>query len=517
MIVLVGFMGAGKTTIGARLADRLGKPFIDTDAEIERAAGASIAEIFATRGERGFREIERSSIEAVLKRRDAIVSLGGGALGDPATRAALEWAEVVFLDVSFSEAMRRVGSTVDRPMLQNADPKALFDERRAVFVSTAGITVATDGRVVEEIVEELASLFGGSPTEARVRVETEPPYDVVVGEGLLERFGDLIAVPDTAGRAVLVTHPRLRAYAETVARSLTNIDATILEVPEGETTKQLSRAGALYDGFTESGLRRGDIVVSVGGGVVCDLAGFVASTYHRGLAIAHAPTSLLAQMDAAIGGKTALNLDAGKNLIGTFHQPIAVICDVGTLGTLPDAEFRSGLAEVVKAGLIGDPGLLELLETRTEEINRRDPNVLRAVILRCVALKASVVAADERESGLRAILNYGHTFGHALELTSRGLRHGEAISLGMMAAAYAARELDLIDEGVVELHRNVLVRFGLPVAASVTLEELEPFMMQDKKADDTPRFVLLKGVGVPVHGVEVPRDLLENALKRMDA
>lgn len=516
MIVLVGFMGAGKSSVGARLADRLGKAFIDTDSELERSAGASIAEIFDRVGERGFRELERSVIEAALQRTDGIASLGGGALGDPATRAALEWADVVFLDVSFAEAMRRIGDDDDRPMLRNTDPKALYDERREMYVSAADVTVTTDGRDIEEIVEELAGRFGGTARDTRVRVETEHPYDVLIGDGLLERFTELVPVPDMAHRAALITHPVLRSYAEKVADSLTSIDTTILEAPEGESSKQLLHAAALYDGLAGAGLRRGDVVVGVGGGVICDLAGFVASTYHRGLAVVHVPTSLLAQVDAAIGGKTAVNLDAGKNLVGTFHQPIAVICDVGTLRTLPEDEFRSGMAEVVKAGLVGDPGLVELLEERADAIMQRDPDTLRAVIVRCVALKASVVAADEREHGLRAILNYGHTFGHALEHTTRGLRHGEAISLGMMAAAYTAHELDLVDKATVETHKRVLSRFGLPVTAEMTLEELEPLMIQDKKSGDVPRFVLLKGVGVPVHGVEVSREVLESALKRMD-
>lgn len=517
MIVLVGFMGAGKTTVGARLADRLGKPFMDTDAEIERSAGASIAEIFATRGEGAFRELERDSIEAALRRPDGVVSLGGGALGDPATRAALEWMDVVFLDVSFSEAMRRVGAANDRPMLKDADPKALYDERQRAFASAADITVATDDREIEDIVDELADHFERSFTDARVRVETDPPYDVIVGSGLLENLRQLVPFPESAGRAVVVTHPRVRSYAEEIARSLKVNDVAILEVPEGETSKQLAGAGDLYDGMAGAGIRRGDVVVAVGGGVICDLAGFVASTYHRGIAVAHVPTTLLAQVDAAIGGKTALNLAVGKNLVGTFHQPIGVLCDVQTLGTLPAEEFRSGIAEAVKTGFIGDPGLLDLLETRAEGIIERDAEALCALVLRCVAVKASVVAADEKEQGIRAILNYGHTFGHALEHTTRGLRHGEAISLGMMAAAYTARELDLVDEEVVEVHRRVLTRFGLPVSASVTLDELEPLMMQDKKTGETPRFVLLKGIGVPIHGVEVPREVLVNALKRMDA
>lgn len=516
MIVLIGFMGAGKTTVGSLLADRLGRPFIDTDWEVERLAGMSIAQLFSERGEAAFREIERQVVGAALERDDAVVSLGGGALGDPATRAALEWADVVQLEVSFGEALRRLGDGDDRPLLHSGDVKALFDERGALYSSAAQMAVATDERSPDEIAAQIAEHFERAD-ESRVRVATEPGYDVVIGDGILDRFPGLIPVPPNVRRVAIVTHPEVRTYAELVAAALQPGEITIIDVPSGESSKNLAVAAGVFESLAAAGLHRSDALVGVGGGVVSDLAGFIASTYHRGIAVAHVPTTLLGQVDAAIGGKTAVDLPSGKNLVGTFHQPFGVLCDIATLDTLPEPEFRSGLAEVVKAGFIADTQLLEILEARAEDILAREHVVLRMIIVRAIAMKAAVVAADEKEAGARAVLNYGHTVGHALEHSTGTLRHGEAIALGMVAAAYIAQDLGFIEEDLVARHLNLLTRLGLPVKFSTSLDALEPAINQDKKADIRPRFVLLKAAGVPVTGLDVPRDALERALKRMDA
>jgi 3-dehydroquinate synthase len=262
---------------------------------------------------------------------------------------------------------------------------------------------------------------------------------------------------------------------------------------------------------------RHDLVISVGGGVVSDLAGFVASTYARGLPVVHVATSLLGQVDAAIGGKTGVNLPQGKNLVGTVHQPIAVICDVAALDTLPDEELRSGMAEVIKYGLIGDPELLDLILVRSDDILRRDPQILEELVVRSARAKASVVAEDEFERGSRAALNYGHTFAHALEQASgySGLRHGEAVALGMMAAAHLANELGRIDGGAVDLHRRTLEAVGLPVSAALGIEELESAWMRDKKYKEGVRFVLLRDIGVVETGIRVEKQVVARALERM--
>ncbi|HYO60974.1 MAG TPA: 3-dehydroquinate synthase family protein, partial [Actinomycetota bacterium] len=267
------------------------------------------------------------------------------------------------------------------------------------------------------------------------------------------------------------------------------------------------------------GAHRHDLVVAIGGGVVTDLGGFVASTYHRGMAVVHVPTTLLGQVDAAIGGKTAVNLPQGKNLVGTFHQPRAVVCDVSVLRTLPREEVAAGLAEVVKYGFIEDQDLLGVVEARAGDVFAADPGVLVEIVRRSAAIKAAIVAKDETEGGPRAHLNYGHTFGHAMEHVTAGtgapLRHGEAVALGMMTAAYAAHQLGRIDEAAVATHRRVLEAARVPVSATFHLADLEEAWRHDKKYRRGVRFVLLAGLGRPEAGVEIDRGTLEKALRRL--
>jgi 3-dehydroquinate synthetase len=251
--------------------------------------------------------------------------------------------------------------------------------------------------------------------------------------------------------------------------------------------------------------------------VVTDIAGFVASTFNRGMRVVHVPTSLLGQVDAAVGGKTGVNLAEGKNLVGTFHQPVAVVCDTRALETLPEPELRSGMAEVVKAGLIADPELLEFVTHKAADLMARDERSLLEVVGRSVAIKAAIVSEDEREGGRRAVLNYGHTFAHAIEQTSgyEGFRHGEAVAVGMMAAAWLARLLDRIDEGGVAAHRRALEAMDLPTTAQLDLDRLEQAWKRDKKYDRGVRFVLLSRIGHAEYGITAPRDAIAGAIAKV--
>jgi 3-dehydroquinate synthase len=292
---------------------------------------------------------------------------------------------------------------------------------------------------------------------------------------------------------------------------------TIIEVPEDEANKSLETAAHAYTVMTASRASRGDLVVGVGGGVITDLAGFVGSTFNRGMAVAQVPTTLLAQVDAAVGGKTGVNLPEAKNKVGTFHQPVGVLCDVATLQSLPDDELASGLAEVVKYGLIADGLLLETVLHDVDRLRERDQSFLTDVVARSVAVKAEIVAEDERESGRRAVLNYGHTIGHAIESIGmyRDFRHGEAVALGMMAAAHIAREMWDTEDELVSTHADAILAAGLPTSAPLDAAQIEQALVQDKKYRRGVRFVLLRQLGRPETGVIVPSDVLRRSIERV--
>lgn len=521
MIALVGFMGAGKTTVGRILAAKLGLPFHDTDAVVVSETGMDIARIFAEQGEPGFRDLEREVVYKLLASGNGVVSLGAGALGDPGIVAQLQKTDVVHLEVAYAEAIRRVGGDDGRPMLAT-DPRALFRDRDRIYRSVAKQSVVTDGKDPEAVAHEIADRLGGGGGDGfdRVRVQLEErSYDVVIGDGVVRRMASLLPELPGAEKAFLITHPSLHGHSSPVLAQLESagLEPIVFFVPEGERCKSLDAVAELYDKLASNEAHRHDLVVTFGGGAVSDCGGYVASTFARGLPLVHVPTTLLAQVDASIGGKTAVNLRSGKNLIGTIYQPKLVVSDVGFIATCPPEENRSGLAEVVKYGFIADPALLDFVGTEMERILGAEPDVLVRVVSRCAAIKAEIVSIDERETGIRAHLNYGHTFAHAIEKVNEysGIRHGEAVALGMMAAAYLSHELGFLDEDAVELHGAVLTSAGLPTTSTLELTELEEAWRLDKKYKKGVRFVLLSGVGRPRTGVEAPRAALLRSLERL--
>ena len=516
MIVLIGFMGAGKSTVGRAVAQKLGVGFVDADEVIVARAGIPVVEIFETRGEQMFRTLEREVIGEILSDDDGVAALGGGALGSEEVRAQLGAHTVVHLDVSFEEAMRRIGET-DRPMLRAVDPVALYRERAASYAAAASFVVQVDGRTPEVIAEEVVAKARSG--HRRVHVATPGgSYDVLVGREVLSEVGSAL---DPAPRRVTVLHqPSVEPYAKEVADALGEAGsaASLLAAPDGEAAKGPGVAERLWANLADAETNRDDALVTVGGGAVSDAGGFVASTFMRGLRVVHVPTTLLGQVDAAIGGKTALNLPQAKNLIGTIHQPSAVLCDVRTLATLPVDELRSGCAEVLKYGFIADPDLARVVTSEVDEVLAADPAILIDVVERCVAIKADVVGEDERDAGRRKILNYGHTFGHAFEQRSDfSLRHGHAVALGMVAAAFTAQGLGWLTDDEVAMHREALEAVGLPTGASYELGELQDAWKRDKKTRATPRFVLLRALGRPEIDVEVPDEVLRTALARLAA
>jgi 3-dehydroquinate synthase len=353
----------------------------------------------------------------------------------------------------------------------------------------------------------------------RVTVATSRPYDVVIGRDL----GDEVVAAVVGSPKVAIVHPPTlveRAEA-TRARLLDNgIDTHLVPVPDAEAGKTLAVAGQCWDALAAMGMDRGGTVVALGGGAVTDLGGFVAASWMRGVRLVNVPTTLLGMVDAAVGGKTGINIDAGKNLVGAFHEPAAVIVDLTTLRTLPTDELVPGMAEVLKGGFIADPGILDLFEQDPQAALDPDGDVLAELVRRKIQVKADVVAADLRESSLREILNYGHTLGHAVERRERyRWRHGAAVSVGLVFAAELARAAGRLDDATADRHRTILQSIGLPTSYDPdALPELTTTMLGDKKTRaGRLRFVVLDGLAKPGRLEDPPPELLARAYDKLTA
>ena len=513
-IVITGFMGTGKSKVGLEVARRLGREFVDMDALIEERVGMSISEMFAQRGEGFFRQQERQLCQELAQRRGLVIATGGGALIPEENRRALGTSGLlVCLTCDVEETLRRLAQAEDRPLLDAADRRerieALLAERREAY-SRIPHQIDTTGLTVEEVAERVIKLLG---EKIAVRTPTGS-YPIHLGNGLLARVGELAWERGLRGKVALVTNPTVgELYASPVAESLreAGFEPLICRVPDGEVYKTLDSVSSLYDQFIKGGLDRYGAVLALGGGVIGDVAGFAAATYMRGVPLVQLPTTLLAMVDASVGGKVAVDHPRGKNLIGAFKQPELVVIDPLALATLDEAEMRSGWAEVIKAGVIGSPSLFEHLEARGDE-----PAL--PVIAEAIRVKVAIVEEDPYERGRRAVLNLGHTFGHALEVLSGfALRHGEAVSIGLVAAARTAVALGLGDETVEERLTMLLQRFGLPTR----YEGYEPVeiwraMATDKKRRGKKlRFVLPKAIGQVVVTDQVPKAVVLEVLERL--
>lgn len=554
-IFLIGMMGAGKSTVGPRLAARLGRPFVDTDLEVERRAGRTVAEIFAHEGEARFRALERESLEAAAAH-PAVVALGGGAIVQPgALERCRELGVLVLLDVPVERLLERIGDAASRPLLAGHDAgerrvrlEALLDGRRPFY---AGAQLRVDGSaepdaVVEQILARLGetegtagpaaagdadlpdargrrkrSAMGTGKTAARARSKpagrrkdgegalasvpvalADRSYSIELGHDWLETIGTRIGALLGAEKvAVVSVAPVARRYAPRLVRGLAQagVRAGRIVVPDGDASKNLRELGRLYERFLDQGLDRHAAVVALGGGVVGDLAGFAAASFLRGISFVQVPTTVLAMVDASIGGKTGINLARGKNLVGAFHQPRGVFIDTATLASLPRRQRAAGVAELVKAAAIWDAGLFEWLEQHIESFLDLEPEILLHGLERACAIKAEVVARDEREGGLRRLLNFGHTLGHAIEKHARyrGILHGEAVSIGMVFAAERSEALGFSPAGTARRLASLLERAGLPTSVPDRPRKayLAAIGVDKKRQGAGIHFVVLKGIG----------------------
>nr|WP_321983517.1 3-dehydroquinate synthase [uncultured Lichenicoccus sp.] len=543
-IVLVGLMGAGKTTIGRRLAARLRLPFRDADAEIERAAGCSISEMFERWGEAAFREGERRVIRRLLDAGPLVLATGGGAYMDPQTQALIgERATCVWLRCTLEVLAQRVAGRHHRPLLAGGDPVGILRELMAIrhpIYAKADLVIDCDNATTEHTTRSVLDALAARPAgaaapapEARVHVPLQSrPYDILIGRGLIARAGALLAPMLPQPRAMIVTDATVAALhlpALQASLSAAGIESATVVVPPGEESKSLGRFGEVTDGLLAHGPERRCSVIALGGGVVGDLAGFAAASVLRGLPFVQIPTTLLSQVDSSVGGKTGINTSFGKNLLGAFHQPLAVLVDTAALDTLPPRELRAGYAEIIKAGLIGDAALFEwCLEHASAIVCGGEPALQAEAIRRACLFKAAVVADDEREEragGGRALLNLGHTFAHALEAELHydgRLLHGEAVAIGLGLAIRLSARLGHCDPALAErvvphleglgLHGRIasLAR-SLDVAFSAS--RLLAHMGRDKKRQDgRVGFVLLRAAGAAFSSSDVPTSEVQDLL-----
>ncbi|HET6182323.1 MAG TPA: 3-dehydroquinate synthase [Acetobacteraceae bacterium] len=514
-IVLVGLMGAGKTSVGRRLAARLGLPFRDADAEIEAAAGCTIPELFARYGEQAFREGERRVIRRLLSGERMVLAFGGGAFMDAETRAVVrEQAVSVWLRCPLPILVRRVSTRDNRPLLSGGDPTEilgrLMTQRHPVYAE-ADVVIdcgdepveITTGRVLEAIMDWVP------PRRLTVQLAASQ-YDVVIGHGLLQRAGALLAPVLPQKRAMVVSDAavaRLHLPALLAGLHEAGFETQPIVVGAGEGSKNIETFARIVDDMLAARVERRTAVIALGGGVVGDLAGFAAAATMRGLPFVQAPTTLLAQVDSSVGGKTGINTRWGKNLLGAFHQPRAVLADTATLATLPIRELRAGYAEIVKAGLIGDPDLYEWCEEFGADLLRGDAEAQAEAVLRACAFKAAVVGDDEREekpNDGRALLNLGHTFGHALEAEygyTGGLLHGEGVAVGLGLAFRLSARLGFCMEAEANRVIGHVASMGLPAELAMlnrrfSAARLIGHMRRDKKVrDGALTFVLVRGIG----------------------
>jgi 3-dehydroquinate synthase len=527
-IFLVGLMGAGKTTIGRMLARKLGLEFIDSDHEIERRTGASIPWIFEIEGEASFRRREADVIRDLTARDGIVLATGGGAILDAGSRALLqERGTVVYLRASVNSILARTAHDKNRPLLQTANPRARLDELTAVreplYREIAHIVVDTGRPNVQSMVQTILAQLSAraaavpaamTPTSQTLNVDLgDRSYPIVIGAGVLSDPAELERHIPGRNVAIVTNTTVAPLYLEKVAGPLRAAGRQVLEIvlPDGEEHKTWTSLMAVFDALLANKCDRKTTLVALGGGVVGDLTGYAAASYMRGVPFVQVPTTLLSQVDSSVGGKTGINHPLGKNMIGAFYQPRAVLADTAALDTLPDRELSAGLAEVIKHGAIIDPALFEYVEHNVQLLRTRDRAALAHVVARSCEIKSDIVRQDEREGGLRAILNFGHTFGHAIEngLGYGQWLHGEAVGCGMVMAADLSQRLGYIDGATVERIRAVVAAAGLPVTAP----DLGParwieLMEVDKKNEGGAiKFILLKPLGQAV--IEpVPQDLL---------
>ncbi|WP_050476414.1 bifunctional shikimate kinase/3-dehydroquinate synthase AroKB [Herbaspirillum rhizosphaerae] len=567
-IFLVGLMGAGKTTIGRALAKKLNKRFVDSDHEIESRTGATIPVIFEIEGEESFRRREADVIRELSAQHDIVLATGGGAILRAETREYLKQrGTVIYLRAGINQILQRTGRDKNRPLLQTADPRRKLEElsrqRDPYYREVADFVIETGRPNVQFLVQSILSqleltpkqtadmlstateaantaattiaveaistlLNNATPAEPAMTASTlsaialqvdlgERSYPITIGHGLLSN-PELLTRHVAGKRAAIVTNDKVGPlYLAQVQKLLEDAgkQVTAIVLPDGEEEKTWNSLMKVFDVLLAEKCDRKTTMIALGGGVIGDLTGYAAASYMRGVPFVQIPTTLLSQVDSSVGGKTGINHPLGKNMIGAFYQPQAVIADTATLHTLPARELSAGLAEVIKHGAIIDAPFFDWIEANIGKLVAKDNAALAYSIQRSCEIKADVVRQDEREGGLRAILNFGHTFGHAIEsgLGYGQWLHGEAVGCGMVMAADLSQRLGFIDVATKDRLTALIKAAGLPVVAPNlgTQRWLELMEVDKKNEGGQIKFILIKPLGQPLI-TSVPQDILLQTL-----
>jgi 3-dehydroquinate synthase len=537
-IFLTGLSGAGKSTVGRRVAALLNWDFVDTDELLAAGAGMTVGRALTEYGEQRFRLLESEALREAASRERVVIATGGGAVIAEANRALLqEQGLTVYLQTRVETAWQRVQQHLDAEGQQAARPlvagpqgqQRLSDllATRAAWYEQAAVHIATDARSLEDVARQVivTALAHGQLLSANpARISSNLRLAGSVSQAVIE-WGSFCQLPaaltamGVSRRVFVVTDAAVgELYADAVRALLEQegLEPRIFTVPAGESSKSFACFQQLIDQLVEQHAERSEPIVALGGGVVGDLTGFVASCYQRGIPLVQVPTTLLAQIDSAVGGKTGINHALGKNLIGAFYQPELIFVDPALLLTLPERVYCEGWAEIVKTGVILDAELFALLEEHLPEIARREGELLTQVVARCIRLKMDVVQGDERDGGLRNILNYGHTFGHALEATTAygTWLHGEAVSIGMEVAGHIALARGLWSEEALRRQRALSQAIGLPIACpGVDGEAILRAMQHDKKVQaGRTRWILPTRIGQAQMYGDIPLETVRAAI-----
>ncbi len=547
-IFLVGLMGSGKTTVGRLLAKKLGMRFVDSDHEIESRTGATVSWIFEIEGEDSFRRREVETIDDLTSQKGVVLATGGGAVVHPENRKNLKArGTVIYLRASVNNILQRTMHDKNRPLLQTENRRQKIEElarQREKFYSEVADIIIDTGRpnvhaMIQTIMNQLANPdrkknsfdrqkkrpnldnkndMHTQSNNTHLKVDLgERSYPIEIGTDLLKDVRLLSRTIRGKRLAIITNDVVAPLYLEKLTASLKQAGKQVISIvlPDGEQEKNWESLMKIFDFLMQNKCDRKTTLVALGGGVIGDMTGYAAASFMRGVPFVQVPTTLLAEVDSSVGGKTGINHPLGKNMIGAFYQPEAVLADTSTLNTLPDKELSAGLAEVIKYGPIIDAKFFDWIERNIEKLLSRDSVALAYAIKRSCEIKADIVRQDERESGIRALLNFGHTFGHAIEagLGYGKWLHGEAVGCGMVMAADLSWRMGLLDENSRDRISNLVEKAGLPtIAPDLGNDRWIELMEVDKKnVGGEIQFVLLKSMG-SAFVTRVPENLLLETL-----